>query len=99
MFGLLDWLKIGSGAVAGAVLAFGPVYFYGKSVGQAEVVSELKDDRIDVLKDGKKIDEEVFNSDDAALCSLLGGCELPDDGKADGTVRRIGPDRPEAGDQ
>ena len=83
MLGLFDWIKVASGVVVGAILAIGPVYFYGKSVGKTEVVSELKDDRIDILKDGKKIDEEVFNSDDAALCAILGGCELPDNGKAD----------------
>lgn len=73
MFGLLDWIKIGSGAVVRAALVLGPAYFYGKSVGKAEVVSELKDDRIGVLKDGKKIDAEVFNRDDAPLCSFLAG--------------------------
>ena len=98
MFGLFDWIKIGSGVIVGAALISGPVYFYGKSVGKAEVVSELKDDRIDVLKDGKKVDEEVFNSDDAALCAILGGC-LSDNSEPDEPLRRVGPDRPEAGNQ
>lgn len=78
MFGLFDWLKIGGGIVIGAALMSGPVYFYGKAVGRANVVSEMKDDRITILKDGKKIDEDVLASDDAALCGFLGGC-LPVD--------------------
>lgn len=83
MFGLLDWIKIGSGVLVGAVFISGPVYFYGKSVGRADLVGELQEDRVNILKDGKKIDEKAYVADDASLCALLGGCELPDDGKPD----------------
>lgn len=76
---MLTYLKLGIGALAGAALMAGPVYFYGKSAGRADVVAQLKDNRISILKDGKKIDENVLASDDAALCGLLGGC-LPDQG-------------------
>ena len=79
MFGLLDWVKIGAGGIAGAALIAAPVFFYGKSVGKADIVAKLKDDRIAIIQDGKKIDEDVLASDDAALCGLLGGC-LPDEG-------------------
>lgn len=34
MIGLLDAIKIGAGAVLGAALITGPVYFYGKSEGK-----------------------------------------------------------------
>jgi len=34
MFGLLDWIKLGAGALAGALLVSGPVYLAGRSDGK-----------------------------------------------------------------
>ncbi len=34
MFGPLDWIKIGSGALVGALLVAGPVYLAGRSDGR-----------------------------------------------------------------
>lgn len=34
MFGLRDWIKIGAGALAGALLISGPVYLAGRSDGK-----------------------------------------------------------------
>lgn len=45
------------------------------SAGQDRVYSKLKDDRITVLKDGKKIDETVLSADDDALYCMLVNCE------------------------
>jgi len=40
MFGLLDYLKLGIGAVAGAALMATPAYFYGKSAERASAQIE-----------------------------------------------------------
>lgn len=63
--------------VVAALLTFSHIYAinYGKGV----ILSRLSSDRIKVLKDGQAVDKEVLNADDAGLCALLGGCELPDE--------------------
>ncbi len=71
---MLNWLNLAVGALAGVLLMFGPVYFYGKSVGKADLVTQLQEDRAEIVKDGKQVDENVYSADDAMLCSLLGGC-------------------------
>jgi hypothetical protein len=75
---MLNWLNIGIGALVGGLLAFGPVYFYGKSVGKSDLIAQLQEDRARIVKDGKQVDESVYTSDDASLCILLGGCGVPD---------------------
>lgn len=82
MFGLLDYLKLGAGALVGAALMAAPAYFYGKAAGKSEITASLQSDRITILKDGTKIDAEALTADDTSLCTLLGGCELPDDGES-----------------
>jgi len=51
MFGLLDWLKIGAGAIAGALLAAGPLYLIGKhdgrAVEQAAIVKRIEKENAD----------------------------------------------------
>jgi len=71
---MLQWLNLGIGAAVGALLMFGPVYFYGKSVGKADLVAQLQEDRARIIKDGKQVDEKVYSADDATLCVVLGGC-------------------------
>lgn len=71
---MINWLNLGAGVVLGAALAFGPAFFYGKSVGKADLVYQLQEDRAAIVKDGRKIDENVFSTDDSGLCMLLGGC-------------------------
>lgn len=71
---MISWLNLGVGAIVGAALAFGPVFFYGKSVGKTDLVTQLQEDRARIVKDGKQVDEKAYSSDDAGLCSLLGGC-------------------------
>ena len=44
----------------------------GRAAG--EVANAVKDDQIETLRQGKEIDETVLQSDDAALCAVLGGC-------------------------
>ena len=77
-------LVVGAAALAG-------VYAYGKHEGRMAVLTQLRDDRIQILKDGKEIDDEALRADDDALCALLGGCELPEHG-ADQPMRRSGTD-------
>lgn len=52
-------------------------YQTGRLHERAAIAAKLQDGRITVLKDGKAIDDEVLRADDAGLCALLGGCELP----------------------
>lgn len=80
---MLQWLNIGIGAIVGGLLMFGPIYFYGKSVGKADLVTQLQEDRARIIKDGKQVDERVYTSDDSSLCLLLGGCVMPDTAKPD----------------
>lgn len=45
------------------------------NAGKDAVVSKLQDDKIQVLKDGKSVDENVLASDDdGLLCLLLDNC-------------------------
>ena len=85
MFGyVLSFLLSPLGKALAAVLAVsvmaGGIYLYGHQRGAASVLQRLHSDRITILKDGRKIDEEALDADDTGLCALLGGCELPDGG-------------------
>lgn len=71
------WLRIGAALAVAGALAWTHTQAY--LAGKSSVLDRLKDDRITILKDGRKIDEEALNADDDGLCALLGGCELPDD--------------------
>lgn len=45
------------------------------NAGKNAVVEKLKDDRITILKEGRKIDENVLSTDDDGLtCILLDNC-------------------------
>ncbi|MBN8244690.1 hypothetical protein JF546_16865 [Nitratireductor aquimarinus] len=84
-FGLISKALLSPlGKALAAVLAVsaiaGGVYLYGHQRGAALVLQRLQSDRITILKDGRKIDEEALGADDTGLCALLGGCELPDGG-------------------
>jgi hypothetical protein len=78
------FLKSPLGRALAGVLAIlvvaGGIYLKGRHDGRGAVLRGLQDDRVTILKDGKQIDEKVLGANDSALCSLLGGCELPDDG-------------------
>lgn len=49
-------------------------YIKGRSDGRSSLLAKMQAERIEVLKDGKVITDEVLNSSDDALCDLLGGC-------------------------
>ncbi len=72
------WLRIGAVLAVISALAWSHTHAYQS--GRSAVLDRLKDDRITILKDGRKIDEQALNVDDAGLCALLGGCELPGNG-------------------
>ena len=76
------FLKLGQAlaVVVGASVIVTLIYSYGHQRGAASVLQRLQSDRITILKDGRKIDEEALGADDIGLCALLGGCELPDGG-------------------
>lgn len=78
----MTW-KIAIGVVIGVILAYLPFVNYGKSLGRAGLIQELQEDRAKILKDGKQVDETVYSADDSALCSLLGGCGVPDESSSD----------------
>lgn len=70
--GLRSYLIIG--AVVAAFAAAGAVYFKGRHDGREAILAKLKDERIEILLDGREIDDEVLAADDSGLCALLGGC-------------------------
>ncbi|WP_417702391.1 hypothetical protein [Pseudophaeobacter sp.] len=77
---LLSPLGKALAAVLAVSVIAGGIYLYGHQRGATSVLQRLQSERITVLKDGKKIDEEALGADDTGLCALLGGCELPDGG-------------------
>lgn len=85
MFGFLDWAKIGGGVAIGAALAFGPVYFYGKSIGRQDAAVEALEKSVTDLRKRNTIDEVISNSDATVLCGDLG---LPKDDERE-CVRRL----------
>lgn len=77
MFGLpilnKGWLIVIAFAVASITLGISHSMAY--RAGKTAVLERLKDDRITILKDGRRIDDEVLKADDSELCSYLGGCQ------------------------
>ncbi len=62
-------------AVALAIIAgLSTLSYVSYSAGKQSVLTKLKDDRITVLQDGKRIDEDVFAADDDALRCMLIDC-------------------------
>lgn len=63
-------------AVALAIIAgLSTLSYMSYSAGKQSVLTKLKDDRITVFQDGKRIDENVFAADDDDLFCLLVNCE------------------------
>jgi hypothetical protein len=60
--------------VAAALAGLSTALYMSYSAGKQSVLTKLKDDRITVLQDGKRIDETVLTADDDALYCLLIDC-------------------------
>lgn len=58
-----------------AVVIFALMLFASYTAGKKSVVHKLQSDRIEVLKDGKKIDADVLAADDDSLTCLLINCK------------------------
>lgn len=85
MIGPLSYIQIGVGVVLGGVIAFAPVYFYGKADGRQQAAVSALETSVKVLRKRNEIDETVSTADAAALCSEYG---LSVDDQAE-CVRRI----------
>jgi len=87
MFGFLipDWLKIGAGVAAGALLISPGVYLYGKHEGRQAAAVEALERSVEILRERETIDDEVSVADALALCADF---RLPDDDEAE-CVRRL----------
>lgn len=58
-----------------AAAGLSTLLYMSYSAGQRSITDKLKDDRITVLQDGKKIDDSVFAADDDGLVCLLIDCK------------------------
>lgn len=56
-------------------LALAYTHYVAYSSGKQSVLSRLQNDRIEILKDGKRIDEGVLAADDLTLVCLLTDCD------------------------
>jgi hypothetical protein len=86
MFGLLDYLKLGAGAVVGAVLTVMPAYYYGKHEGRQEAAVAALTASVKAVNSRNEINEDISASDAARLCADFG---LSDDDRSE-CVRRMG---------
>lgn len=67
------YIYIGLAVAVLTALAFG--YASAYKSGKDSIVTKLQEDKIQVLKDGKDVDENVLSSDDDSLVCLLIDCE------------------------
>lgn len=77
MLALLKYWQIGAGAVAGAILAAGPLYLYGVHEGKQQAVAAQAIETAKSYKERAEINDKVESLDAIALCLQLGG--LPDE--------------------
>ncbi|HWK65410.1 MAG TPA: hypothetical protein VNS34_10740 [Rhizobiaceae bacterium] len=73
MFGLFDWLKIGAGALLGALVAAGPVYLLGNHQGRQEAAVAALQASLDAIQKREDINHEVDRADLIDICVELGG--------------------------
>lgn len=69
-------LYIYAGVCVAILAGITGAYFKGQWDNDASWRERLASDRIQILKDGKNISQEVANADDDALCGILGGCDV-----------------------
>ena len=95
MFGLLDYLKMGAGAVVGAVLVVVPAYTYGKHEGRQQAAVAALTASVKAVNSRNETNEEISASDAARRCADFG---LSDDDRAE-CVRRMGEAASEPGNE
>lgn len=88
---LPEWLKIGGGAVFGALLVSYPAILVGRHEGRQQAATAALETSVRVLRERNQINDQVSASNAAALCSSYG---LRDDEQAE-CVRRVSTVDPE----
>lgn len=81
MFGILDWFKIGAGAIGGFIVAAALVTLIAQSSWIPEAREEAKQQEraaalqksMDLIQERSKTNEAISQMDDPALCASLGG--------------------------
>lgn len=68
-------LYVYAAAAVAALVGLSTLYYSVYSAGQRSVIAKLQSDRITVLQDGKRIDENVLSADDDELRCMLIDCE------------------------
>lgn len=71
---MLTYLKMGLGALIVFPVALGIGFIFGVKHQKSVVAAQVAEAKITILKDGKRVDDKVFDADDTTLCTLLGGC-------------------------
>lgn len=95
MIGLLDGLKIGAGAVLGAVLIAGPAYFYGHARGAVSAHTDALEKTVEIFQERELTNAEISRADAAHLCAHIG----LQDGDRDECVRRLAEADTDAGER
>lgn len=72
MIGLFDWLKIGTGAVMGAMLCYPVAHYLGEREGRQEAATAALEKTVEAYKSREETDSRVENLDTVAICVELG---------------------------
>jgi hypothetical protein len=86
MFSLLDYIKIGTGAALGVMIAILPSYYYGKHEGCRQAAVAALAASVKAVNARSDIDAQISSADAARLCGDFG---LSDGDKAE-CMRRLG---------
>jgi hypothetical protein len=71
---VFSFIKLVVGGLIALSFALGIGFVYGVKHQKAAFAAQVAEGKIQVLKEGKAVDEKVYNADDSTLCDLLGGC-------------------------
>jgi hypothetical protein len=83
MVRFFDWLKVGAGALLGALVAYQVGHWRGEEEGrQAEQVA-ARTRAMDLIEKRRLDDAEISSMDIARLCAELGGRWVPNDDRCD----------------
>lgn len=85
MLGLFDGIKIGTGAVIGAMLCYPVAHYLGERDGRQAAAQAALQKTVEILQSRELTNAEINSSDAAALCEHFG---LPDEERIE-CVRRL----------